>query len=321
MWRVATNLLHDPNVRGIVVNSRSVTEQKISEKARIDAEARYRTLVEQLAAVTYIARLGLEGEWLYVSPQIWTMLGYTPEEWLADPTMWLRRIHPDDRALVASAEDAAIAGRAFRAQYRLLHREGRVVWVDDTASVMRDADGNSLLHGVLLDVTESKSLETELHQAQKMQAVGQLAAGITYDFNNILTVNLGYAQFLLDREGPFEELFRGFRNRTATRRTVQRRCLVNCWPSAGSKSCNHACSTFDQILIGLDKLLRRLITENIQISTNDRGGSRFGQGGPGPDGAGDSEPLNQCKGCHAEWRPPDHRNRERGVGRSFRGGS
>jgi len=267
LWGVATNLLHDPNVRGIVVNSRSVTEQKISEKARIEAEARYRTLVEQLAAVTYIARLGLEGEWLYVSPQIWTMLGYTPEEWLADPTMWLRRIHPDDRALVASAEDAAIAGRAFRAQYRLLHREGRVVWVDDTASVMRDADGNSLLHGVLLDVTESKSLETELHQAQKMQAVGQLAGGIAHDFNNILTVILGYAQVLLDREGPDEELVQ--RSSEQIRNAADRAAALTRQLLAFSRKqvLQPRVLNFNQVLIGLDKLLRRLITENIQIST------------------------------------------------------
>jgi len=267
LWGVATNLLHDPNVRGIVVNSRSVTEQKISEKARIEAEARYRTLVEQLAAVTYIARLGLEGEWLYVSPQIWTMLGYTPEEWLADPTMWLNRIHPDDRALVASAEDAAIAGRAFRAQYRLLHREGRIVWVDDTASVMRDADGNSLLHGVLLDVTESKSLETELHQAQKMQAVGQLAGGIAHDFNNILTVILGYAQILLDREGPDEGLVQ--RSSEQIRNAADRAAALTRQLLAFSRKqvLQPRVLNFNQVLIGLDKLLRRLITENIQIST------------------------------------------------------
>jgi PAS domain S-box-containing protein len=267
LWGVATNLLHDPNVHGMVVNSRSVTEQKISEKARIEAEARYRTLVEQLAAVTYIARLGLQGEWLYVSPQIWTMLGYTPEEWLADPAMWLNRVHPDDRALVASAEDAAIAGRAFRAQYRLLHREGRVVWVDDNASVMPDADGNSLLHGVLLDVTERKSLETELHQAQKMQAVGQLAGGIAHDFNNILTVILGYAQILLDREHPDEELVR--RSSEQIRNSAERAAALTRQLLAFSRKqvLQPRVLNFNQVLAGLDKMLRRLIAENIHIST------------------------------------------------------
>lgn len=267
LWGVATNLLHDPNVRGVVVNSRNVSEQKLSERARIEAEARYRTLVEQLAAVTYIARLGLEGEWLYVSPQIRMMLGYTPEEWLADPTMWLNRIHPDDRALVASAEDAAIAGRAFRAQYRLLHREGRVVWVDDNASVMRDADGNNLLHGVLLDVTERKSLETELQQAQKMQAVGQLAGGIAHDFNNILTVILGYAQILLDRQQPDEEFVR--RSSEQIRNSAERAAaLTRQLLAFGRKQVLQPRTlNFNQVLTGLDKMLRRLITENIRIST------------------------------------------------------
>jgi PAS domain S-box-containing protein len=267
LWGVATNLLDDPSVRGVVVNSRSVTDQKRSEKARIEAEARYRTLVEQLAAVTYIARLGLQGEWLYVSPQIWTMLGYTPEEWLADPKMWINRIHPEDRALVSSAEDAAIAGHAFRAQYRLHHREGRVVWVEDTASVMRDSDGNSLLHGVLLDVTERKSLETELHQAQKMQAVGQLAGGIAHDFNNILTVILGYSQILLDRERPDEELVQ--RSSEQIRNAADRAAALTRQLLAFSRKqvLQPRLLNFNQALTGLDKMLRRLIAENIQITT------------------------------------------------------
>jgi two-component system, cell cycle sensor histidine kinase and response regulator CckA len=267
LWAVATNLLNDPSVRGIVVNSRSVTEQKRSEKALIEAEARYRTLVEQLAAVTYIARLGLQGQWLYVSPQIWMMLGFTPEEWLADPNMWLSRIHPEDRALVASAEDAAIAGRAFRAQYRLLHREGRVVWVDDTASVMRDAEGDNLLHGVLLEVTERKGLETELHQAQKMQAVGQLAGGIAHDFNNILTVILGYAQILLDRDRPDEELVQ--RSSEQIRSAADRAAALTRQLLAFSRKqvLQPRVLNFNHVLADLSKMLRRLITENIQIST------------------------------------------------------
>ena len=268
LWGVATNLLHDPNVHGIVVNSRSVTEQKISEKARIEAEARYRTLVEQLVAVTYIARLGLEGEWLYVSPQIWAMLGYTPDEWLADQKIWISRVHPEDRTLVESAEEGAIAGRAFRAQYRLLHRDGRVVWVDDTASVMRDAEGNSLLHGVLLDITERKGLETELHQAQKMQAVGQLAGGIAHDFNNILTVILGYAQILLDRDRPNEEQV--LRSSEQIRNAADRAAALTRQLLAFSRKqvLQPRILNLNSVLADLDKMLRRLITENIHIATH-----------------------------------------------------
>jgi two-component system cell cycle sensor histidine kinase/response regulator CckA len=265
LWGVATNLLDDPSVRGIVVNSRNVTEQKHAEKARMEAEVRYRTLVEQLVAVTYIARLGLEGEWLYVSPQLGAMLGYRPEEWLADPKMWISRIHPEDRPLVASAEDAALGGRPFRAEYRLLHRDGHVVWVDDTASVMRDADGNSLLHGVLLDVTERKRLESELHQAQKMQAVGQLAGGIAHDFNNVLTVILGYSQILLEDENPSEGLVH--RSAEQIRNAAERAAALTRQLLAFSRKqvLEPRILNLNRVLGDLDKMLRRLITENIQI--------------------------------------------------------
>ena len=311
LWGVATNLLHDPNVRGIVVNSRSVTEQKLSEKARIEAEARYRTLVEQLVAVTYIARLGLEGEWLYVSPQIWAMLGYTPDEWLADQKMWISRVHAEDRSLVESAEEAALAGRAFRAQYRLLHRDGRVVWVDDTASVMRDADGNSLLHGVLLDITERKGLETELHQAQKMQAVGQLAGGIAHDFNNILTVILGYAQILLDRDRPNEELVQ--RSSEQIRSAADRAAALTRQLLAFSRKqvLQPRVLNLNSVLSDLDKMLRRLITENIHIATHGAADLGSVKADPAPGRAGHPEPLRQRPRRHAQRWPPHHRDRQR----------
>ena len=109
LWVVGTNLLHDTNVQGIVVNCRDISAQKRAEKARVDAEMRYRTLVEQLANVTYIAKLGLHGEWLYVSPQIEATLGFSPSEWMNEPGLWISRVHPEDRRLVEATEEATFS--------------------------------------------------------------------------------------------------------------------------------------------------------------------------------------------------------------------
>src|SRR5882672_1179751 len=70
------------------------------------AENRYRTLVERLPAVTYVAELGASGPWHYVSPQIESMLGFSPTEWLADPSIWINRVHAEDRASVLAVEES-----------------------------------------------------------------------------------------------------------------------------------------------------------------------------------------------------------------------
>ena len=90
-----------------------VSERSTNERARNEAETLYRSLVEQLSAVTYIAELGLESEWRFVSPQIEKLLGYSPSEWLEDSTNWIRHVHPEDIEIVKTAEEATLSGNSF----------------------------------------------------------------------------------------------------------------------------------------------------------------------------------------------------------------
>ena len=93
------------------------------------AEARYRTLVERLPAITYIAELGAGGPWHYVSPQIETMLGFSPAEWLSDPMNWMNHIHPDDREVALAAEKLfQETHELFQSEYRMCARDGRLLW-------------------------------------------------------------------------------------------------------------------------------------------------------------------------------------------------
>ena len=151
-----------------------ITARKTLEQNLLATEEKYRLLVERVPAVVYIADIGAEGAWRYVSPKLEQMLGFTVAEWLADPSLWLQQIHPDDRAGALLTEDLAAAGSFQQStSYRMLHRDGSVVHVRDDATALVNGHGPPAWHGVLVDVTREKLLEMELgHQAHHDQLTG-----------------------------------------------------------------------------------------------------------------------------------------------------
>ncbi len=145
--------------RGVMMD---ITDRKRAEAALGDAEAKYRTLVEQIPAITYME--ALEGRrMLYISPQIEAILGFTPEERKADRNLWVRQIHPDDRRRVLAADARATdTGEPFRMDYRIQAKDGRLVWVRDESTLVRDEQGKPLhWQGVVVDITDRKRAEQE----------------------------------------------------------------------------------------------------------------------------------------------------------------
>ena len=171
-WRwiesVGTYLLDDPAVGVVVVNSRDITERKRAEEALKAAEARYRTLVEQIPVVTYIDPVDDPDTSLYTSPQIEEMLGYTPEEWQTEK-VWPKRLHPEDETRILDADERfETDGEPFGEEYRLLAKDGSVVWVREEAVLVKDEAGEPLYwQGVILDVTEQKEAEEEIRRSEK----------------------------------------------------------------------------------------------------------------------------------------------------------
>ena len=138
-------------------------ERHLSDELTV-AEAQYRSVVERVPGVVYVAEAGQHGRWHFVSPKIEDLLGYTADEWTADPTLWMTRMHPADRdrMIVAETEEAERAEAKGRWEYRLIARDGRVVWViDDEAVVARDPDGRpTMVQGILVDITDRRTWRT-----------------------------------------------------------------------------------------------------------------------------------------------------------------
>jgi PAS domain S-box-containing protein len=132
-------------------------------------EAKFRTLVENIPAVTFIAPLDESVPELYVSPQIEQLLGFSQKEWLEDPVLWHRQLHPEDRERWnRQFAPTCASGEPFDSVYRFVAKDGRIVWVHGSASVVRDADGMpSFLQGVAFDITSIRAAEQALREAEE----------------------------------------------------------------------------------------------------------------------------------------------------------
>jgi len=241
------------------------------ENARVaaelgEAEQRYRLLVERLPAIAYLDRVDPEPSTIYVSPQVERILGYRPEEWLGSPERWLAAVHPDDRkAAQLVYEDRFRPDRPESHEYRMIARDGRTVWVRDEWETVHDERGEPRFYqGLMYDITERHELEEKLRQAQKMEAVGQLAGGIAHDFNNLLTAMRGYAELLvadLEAEDPRRH------DALEIQRAAERASTLTGQLLAFSRRqvLRPRVIELDGALRGMETFLRRLIGEDVEV--------------------------------------------------------
>src|SRR5271156_1079021 len=137
-------------------------EAQLSPEAPLlNMEAKYRALVEQIPAVVFMAYLDKGIGEAYVSPQIEAALGFSQSEWLEDPVRWYQQIHPDDKMRWSfEAAEMFLSGKPLRSSYRVIARDGKTLWFQCEAKMIRQEDGRPwFIHGVGFDITERKSLE------------------------------------------------------------------------------------------------------------------------------------------------------------------
>lgn len=182
-----------------------VTARKQAEERGLQAEAKYRTLVEQLPAVVYLGEYGEDGDWLYISPALENVLGYTPQEWLEHPSPLGTLAHPDDLPAVRAAEEESLqTGEPLHAEYRMKSKDGRWVWILDEAAVVRDEQGTPLfMQGVMYDMTERKEVEERLVALDRLK--NTLLHTLSHDLKEPLTAILGAASTLERLDHTLEE--------------------------------------------------------------------------------------------------------------------
>lgn len=174
-------------ISNAVAQNRYVSEQEASRQA----EGKYQSLIEQLSAVVFLDDVNEEQTTIYISPHIEALTGYTAEEWRADPDLWMLSIHPEDRERVLANDlESNRNGTRFVEEYRIVRRDGRIVWVKEDANLIRDREGNPLYwQGILLDITQEKENEAALQRQLKEIAVlhaASVAASSAPQIDNLI---------------------------------------------------------------------------------------------------------------------------------------
>ena len=196
-----------------------ITERREAEEQLRETEERFRAIVEHVPAGIYVDIADSRMQAVYASPQLEAITGIPNEEWVRDPQAWVSGMHPDDREEILGSYLAAVtAGQAWGGEYRMQTRDGRTIWVQDEATLIRDEDGrHTMVLGVIADITERKLAEQALREseqrereaAERLRALDEMKntflAAVSHELRSPLTSILGLSLTLERSEVPEED--------------------------------------------------------------------------------------------------------------------
>jgi len=178
---------------------RDATLRKKAEDELRASENRFRNLVESLTQVIYTTEISSNGRWSYVSPQIEKLLGFTPQEWMANPGLWYQQVHPDDRDKQNELEQQAyLRGEPFEGEYRIAARDGKWIWVRDSGQILPPSDnGVPIVQGTLVDIAERKQAEEQIQkQFRRLNTLHTIDMAINSSANIQITLEVLLNQLL-----------------------------------------------------------------------------------------------------------------------------
>ncbi len=243
---------------------KKVRELAKEREALRESEGRFRALIESTSDLIW--EVDRDGTYTYCSPKIRDILGYEPEEVIGKTPFDF--MSPEEAKLLhREFKSVAESKKPFATWENVnVHKDGRKVVLETSGVPFFDASGNlEGYRGIDRDITAHKKLEEQLLQAQKMEAIGQFAGGIAHDFNNMLTTIMGYGELLkvdLDKDSPFQRYVDVILSAAAKSVNLTQQILA----FSRKQIISPKQTDINELIKGIEKLLRRLIGEDIEIS-------------------------------------------------------
>lgn len=237
-----------------------ITERERTRSELIDWMNRYEAAIQASGQILYEWDVAA-GRIIYHGP-LAEKLGFNRKELEKGLS---RLVHPEDREMFHKTLAAAVTNKSrFALEYRVAKKDGTYIWIADVGHWVRDHEGKvARLIGFINDITERRSLEAQLRQSQKMDALGRLAGGIAHDFNNLLGVILGYSQLLLETGLPEKTAKRvtGIMQAGQRAESLTRQLLV----FSRQEVVSPKVLDINEIIHNMQKMLERMIGEDVRL--------------------------------------------------------